>query len=179
MEMCSKGIQPEFQYHKKMKKVISRLFLVLGISIMISACGNIKTNNYDLEIMEEKMENKNFNNATPEQLEGIKKALDSYIEAAVKGDSKIAEPVFTDNATISHIENDSLISLPIQALFDYYNSDVCPQPASYKITACQVADDVAIVAIDSNFGGTKFDDMFSMVKDGKEWKIVSKIFHVK
>lgn len=125
------------------------------------------------------MGNNQFNNATPEQLEGINKALDAYIDAAVKGDSKIAEPVFTDNATISHIENDSLISLPIQALFDYYNSDVCPQPASYNITTCNVSDDVAIVAIDSDFGGTKFDEMFTMVKDGKDWKIVSKVFHVK
>ena len=125
------------------------------------------------------MDTTKYDNASPEQLAGIKKALDAYIEAAVKGDSKIAEPVFTENATISHIENDSLISLPIQALFDYYNSDVCPQPASYEITVCNVSNDVAVVAIDSDFGGIKFDDMFSMVKDGKDWKIVSKIFHVK
>lgn len=146
---------------------------------MISACGKEKTNNIDIEMKEEKMENKNFNNASPGQLEGINKALDAYIESAIKGDSKIAEAVFTDNATISHIENNSLISLPIQALFDYYNSEVCPQPASYTITACYVSGDVAIVAIDSDFGGTKFDDMFSLVKDGKDWKIVSKVFHVK
>ena len=154
----------------------------IGVPLFVTACGNVKTEeseDLNKEIIEEKMENDKFNNATPEQLEGINKALEAYIEAAIKGDSKIAEPVFTDNATISHIENDSLISLPIKALFDYYNSDVCPQPASYTITACNVSNDVAIVAIDSDFGGTKFDDMFSMVKDGKDWKIVSKVFHVK
>ncbi|MCH5239988.1 MAG: nuclear transport factor 2 family protein [Muribaculaceae bacterium] len=162
-----------------MKKIISGIFLTIGILFLTSACENVKSDNSKQEIKEENMGNSKFNNATPEQLEGINKALDAYINAAVKGDSKIAEKVFTDNATISHIENDSLISLPIQALYDYYNSEVCPQPASYKITACNVSDDVAIVAIDSDFGGTKFDDMFSMVKDGKDWKIVSKIFHVK
>ena len=152
--------------------------LSVGIVFLATTCGNVKTGN-NPEIKEEKMDNSKFNNAIREQLEGISKTLDAYIDAAIKGDSKIAEPVFTDNATISHIENDSLISLPIKALFDYYNSDVCPQPASYTITACNVSDDVAIVAIDSDFGGTKFDDMFSMVKDGKDWKIVSKVFHVK
>ena len=160
-----------------MKRVKESLFLI-AVIILLSACG--KTEYKDQEKTEEpNMETKQFNNATPEQLQGIKTALNAYVEAAVKGDSKIAEPVFTENATISHIENDSLISLPIQALFDYYNSDVCPQPASYEITVCNVSDDVAIVSIDSNFGDTKFDDMFSMVKDGKDWKIVSKIFHVK
>ena len=162
-----------------MKKFINGTFLTLNILFLTIACENVKTENHNQEIKEEKMDNSKFNNATSEQLEGINKALEAYINAAVKGDSKIAEQVFTDNATISHIENESLISLPIQALYDYYNSDVCPQPASYKITACNVSGDVAIVAIDSDFGGTKFDDMFSMVKDGKDWKIVSKVFHVK
>ena len=162
-----------------MTKIIFRTVFILGIFFLVTACENVKSENQEQDIKGETMENSNFNNATPEQLEGINKALDAYINAAIKGDSKIAEKVFTDNAPISHIENDSLISLPIRALYDYYNSDVCPQPASYTITACNVANDVAIVAIDSDFGGTKFDDMFSMVKDGKEWKIVSKIFHVK
>ena len=162
-----------------MKKVITGIFLSISIPLLMSGCGNIKSDNKNQEIIQEKMENNKFNNATKEQMEGINKTLEAYIEAAIKGDSKIAEAVFTANATISHIENDSLISLPIQALFDYYNSDVCPQPASYTVTACNVSDDVAIVAIDSDFGGTKFDDMFSMVKDGKDWKIVSKVFHVK
>ncbi|MCH5226787.1 MAG: nuclear transport factor 2 family protein [Muribaculaceae bacterium] len=162
-----------------MKKIINGIFLIISILFLTTACDNAKPGNQNQEIKEEKMGSTKFNNATPEQLEGINNTLEAYIKAAIKGDSKIAEPVFTDNATISHIENDSLVSLPIQALYDYYNSDVCPQPASYTITACNVSDDVAIVAIDSDFGGTKFDDMFSMVKDGKNWKIVSKVFHVK
>lgn len=161
-----------------MKNVKKILLIFAGLFLLISACG--KTENKDQNVTkEQKMRTENFNNATTEQLQGIKTALDAYIEAAVKGDSKIAEPVFTKNATISHVENDSLISLPIKELFDYYNSEVCPQPASYDITSCHVSGDVAVVAIDSDFGGTKFDDMFSMVKDGDKWKIVSKIFHVK
>ena len=157
---------------------IKRNFLFLAATVFLfSSCGSTEKKQSLNEI--ESMETNRFNNATSEQLEGIKAALDAYIEAAVKGDSKIAEPVFTNNATISHIENDSLVSLPIQALYDYYNSDVCPQNASYDITVCNVSDNAAIVAIDSDFGGTKFDDMFSMVKDGDKWKIVSKIFHVK
>lgn len=164
-----------------MKRIFCLLAISFGILFSITSCGdnNKETQKDQNNKTATTMDTTKYDNASPEQLAGIKKALDAYIEAAVKGDSKIAEPVFTENATISHIENDSLISLPIQALFDYYNSDVCPQPASYEITVCNVSNDVAVVAIDSDFGGTKFDDMFSMVKDGKDWKIVSKIFHVK
>lgn len=161
-----------------MKTTVKGILVAAGITFLLSSCG--KHNNESQEITEQQvMETNKYNNATPEQLEGIQTSLNAYIEAAVKGDSKIAEPVFTENATISHIENNTLVSLPIQALFDYYNSELCPQPASYEITVCNVSDDVAVVAIDSDFGGTKFDDMFSMVKDEDTWKIVSKVFHVK
>ena len=117
-------------------------------------------------------------NANPQELDGIKKALNAYIEAAVKGDSKIAEPVFAKTATISHNENDTLVSGPIKELFDYYN-ETGPHHAEYEITAAQVAENVAIVSIDSKFGDVGFDDMFTLVKDGDDWKIVSKVFHVK
>lgn len=125
------------------------------------------------------MENTNQTiNATQQELEGINKTLDAYIEAAVKGDSNIAKPVFGDMATISYSENDSLVSSPIQALYDYYDQ-TGPHHAEYEITALEVAGNVAIVRIDSKFGDVAFDDMFSLVKDGNDWKIVSKVYHVK
>lgn len=116
--------------------------------------------------------------ATSEQLDGIRKALNSYIDAAIKGDSKMAKPVFTENATISHVENDSLITGPIQELYDYYDQ-TGPHHAEYEVTSAYVADNVAIVSIDSKFGDVGFEDMFTLVKDGSDWKIVSKVFHVK
>lgn len=117
-------------------------------------------------------------NATPEECAGIKKALDLYVKAAVEGDSKVARPAFADGATISHAEGDSLICLPIQDLFDYYDK-TGKQPASYEVTECSVAGNVAMVRIDSKFGDAQFTDMFSLVKEGPDWKIVSKIFTVK
>lgn len=36
-----------------------------------------------------------------------------------------------------------------------------------------------MVAIDSQFGEAKYTDMFALVKDGDDWKIVSKVYHTK
>ncbi len=116
--------------------------------------------------------------ASSEELAGIRKALDLYVEAAVKGNSAVASPAFAETATMSYAENGKLISVPIQALFDYYDQ-TGPHPASYEITACHVSTDVAVVCIDSKFGESRFDDMFTLVKDGEDWKIVSKIYHEK
>lgn len=117
-------------------------------------------------------------NATSEQLAGICKALNLYTQAAVKGDSKIAELTFAKTATMSFAQDGALVSVPIQALFEYYNTE-CPQAASYEISVCDVEDDADIVRIDSQFGETKFADMFTLVKDGEDWKIISKIYHIK
>ncbi|MCH5229446.1 MAG: nuclear transport factor 2 family protein [Muribaculaceae bacterium] len=117
-------------------------------------------------------------NATPRDEAGIKKALDAYIEAALKGDSNIAKPVFGEMATISYSDNDSLVSNPIQALYDYYDQ-TGPHHAEYEISSLEVAGNVAIVRIDSKFGDVTFDDMFALVKDGNDWKIVSKVYNVK
>lgn len=151
--------------------------LISALMLSIGACGQIQKESTNSKADMETKET-TFINATPEQLAGIRKALDLYVDAAIKGDSKIAEPAFAKTATMSFAQNDTLVSVPIQALFDYYNTD-CPQPASYDISVCDVADDAAIVRIDSKFGETDFADMFTLVKDGDDWKIVSKIYHVK
>lgn len=157
-------------------KYLSSILLSI-LLLPIGGCGSAQdTSTKDTTNMETK--ETTFINATPAQLAGIRKALDLYTEAAIKGDSKIAEPAFAKTATMSFAQNDTLVSVPIQALFDYYNTE-CPQPASYEISVCDVADDAAIVKIDSKFGDTRFADMFTLVKDGDDWKIISKIYHVK
>lgn len=113
-----------------------------------------------------------------EERAGIEKALNFYTEAAVKGDSKIAKQGFAPGATMSYAEGDTLVTVPIQALYDYYDQ-TGPHNASYIISSCSVADDVAMVRIESKFGDNEFSDMFTLVKDGDDWKIVSKVYHVK
>lgn len=115
---------------------------------------------------------------TAEERAGIEKALNFYTEAAMKGDSKIAMQGFAPAATMSYVEGDSLVTVPIQALYDYYDK-TGPHNATYEISACSVADDVAMVRIESKFGETEFSDMFTLVKNGTDWRIVSKVYHTK
>lgn len=115
-----------------------------------------------------------------EEMAGIIKAIDYYIEGGRKGDSKIARKGFAETATMSWYDNGELKSVPIQALYDLYDQ---PQKleggVSYEISSCSIADDVAIVRIESQFGNNRFSDMFSLVKDSDGWKIVSKVYHKK
>ncbi len=146
-------------------------------TLLLSAC-NGKIEYQDRDMTTDTIDCNNRCNATADELAGIRKPLNLYVEAAVKGDSKIAEPAFASTATISYSDAGHLISSPIKSLCEYYDK-TGPHPAEYRISACEVAGDVAIVRIDSKFGDTGFDDMFTLVKDGDDWKIISKIYHVK
>lgn len=109
---------------------------------------------------------------------GIVKAIDSYVEGGRQGSSEPARKGFAETATMSWSEDGKLVSVPIQTLFDGFDQ-WDPTPASYEILSCEVAGDVAMVAIDSKFGDACFTDMFTLVKDGYDWKIVSKVYHAK
>lgn len=113
-----------------------------------------------------------------QDLAGITNALDLYVNAAIKGDSKIAQPAFAPGATMSYTEKGKLVTVPISELYAYYDK-TGPHQATYRIESVKVAGDIAIVSIDSKFGDTSFDDMFTLVKDGDTWKIVSKVYHIK
>lgn len=157
------------------------IFSILAVLSMASCKGN-ENQDKIMSATDNKCENvcdsTKCCNATADEIAGIRKALDLYCEASVKGDSKIAEPAFASTATMSYAENNQLVSVPIKALFDYYDQ-TGPQPASYEIASCNVAADVPVVSIDSKFGETRFADMFTFVKDGNDWKIISKVYHVK
>lgn len=115
--------------------------------------------------------------ATAEERAGMARAVEHYLEAGRKGDSKIAMRAFAPGATMSWVENGGMKSVPIKELYAYF--DEKPRQVSGKIASCDVAGDVATVRVESRFDDASFTDMFSLVKDGPDWKIVSKIYHLK
>jgi len=116
--------------------------------------------------------------STEEQKTGILQAIDLYVESGRSGDSSSAKEAFAKTATMSWTENGELKSVPIQTLYDIFDTNG-PGEASYELTTLDVEEDVAIVRIESQFGATRFADLFTLVKEGNKWKIISKIYHTK
>jgi len=155
------------------KKILSIIF----VAAAMTSCCNSEGNNNGCN---------DSCNAAPETTvttntevpDGVVKAIEYYMEGGRKASSEVAKKGFAETATMSWYENGKLQSVPIQVLFDGFDSWE-PTEVSYKIINCEVADDVAMVAIDSQFGDAKYTDMFTLVKDSDGWKIVSKIYHTK
>lgn len=155
---------------EKITKKIFSLTIISALTIggLLVSCQDKNNQNNKTEVMQNNQEQK----------EGILKAIDLYVEAGKKGDGNIAKPAFASTATMSWSENGALKSVPIQVLYDGF-SEAEPMEANYKLTTLDVEGDVAIVRIESQFGPNKYADMFTLIKDGSDWKIISKIYQIK
>lgn len=152
------------------KKIFSSIPTVAIISAfttvgLLLSCQNKDNQNNKTEVMQNNQEQK----------EAILKPIDLYVEAGRKGDGNIAKPAFASTATMSWSEEEALKSVPIQVLFDGFSA-AKPMEANYKLTTLDVEGDAAIVRIESQFGKDKYADMFTLVKEGNDWKIISKIY---
>ena len=110
---------------------------------------------------------------------GIVATVDLYIEGGRKGDSKITRKAFAPNATMSWSEKGKSVTVPIQALYDYVDKSGAQTVTRGEIKVGAQTATTAIVSVDTQFGAVKFTDMFALVRDGDDWKIVAKVYHVK
>lgn len=155
-----------------MKLILSAISVAAILAAPMAHAVEIGQANAKTEVI--KMENCNV---TAEEKAGIARAVEYYLDAGRKGDSKIAEKAFAPSATMSWAEKGGMKSVPIKDLYAYFNEK--PRQVKGEITACNAAGDVAVARVETQFDDAKFTDMFSLVKDGNEWKIVSKIYHLK
>ena len=146
---------------------MKHLITIVSLLMLLSSCCGSQTDNSADKF-----------GLTSAELSALLVPVELYIESGVKGTSECAKRAFVPQATMSHVEADSIVVAPIRALYDFYDQ-TGPQDCSYELADCSVAGDAAMVRIESVFGEARFTDMFTMLKQGGEWRIVSKIFTVK
>ena len=114
-----------------------------------------------------------------EKVAAILKAVELYAEAGRKGSREIGQQAFTEQATMSWVENGKITTVLITALYDGLEQ-TGEEEVTYEVEDVTVAGDVAYVRISSTFSKLgSYDDMFTLAKQDGEWKIVSKIYHTK
>jgi len=108
----------------------------------------------------------------------VLKAIDLYIEGGKNPAGGSGKKAFAQWATMSYNENGKLVTVPIQSLYSIMDS-IGPEEVSYTLKNITVSPTVATVSIESSFSKIgKFNDMFTLVKDENDWKIVSKVYDV-
>lgn len=152
--------------------MFKKLFLLIAILGMFSnlvSATEVKTVNTGEKIMIK---------TTVSDYEAVKKALNKYLEAGKQGKSEIMKPAFYKDAIMYNADNGSIEGGAIQALFDYIDNNSAAPEIEAEITTIDIAGNIAYARVESNnWHGARFSDMFLLLKDNDEWKILTKVFY--
>ena len=110
--------------------------------------------------------------------EAIEEVIGKYIEGGRTADSSIMKPAFHENAQMSGPAEDGAFSGPIQALYDYVDSNGPAPDLKMRIVNITVSDERAasVVLHADHWHGKNFTDHFQLLKMNGTWKILSKIY---
>lgn len=102
----------------------------------------------------------------------IAATVDQYIEGGRKGSGEIMRQAFHQGANIYSAAGGG----PIQLLFDLVDGKPPAGEIAYSVTNVDVAENIATARVEiDNWAGTKYTDMFTLLKTDDGWKIVSKV----
>ena len=109
----------------------------------------------------------------------IAKAVQHYIDGAKSGSGDDMKPAFHKDATIFGYAGADLFAGPIQQLFDWSDENGPAAELQARISNIDVVDTVATVRLElNNLAGSRYTDLFTLLKVDAEWKIMNKVFHL-
>ena len=109
----------------------------------------------------------------------IAKVVQHYIDGALSGKGNDMKPAFHDDATIFGYVGADLFAGPIQKLFDWNDENGAATELKSRIASIDLVDTVATVRLElDNWTGSRFTDLFTLLKLDGEWKIMNKVFHL-
>ncbi len=109
----------------------------------------------------------------------IAKVVQHYIDGAKSGRGEDMKPAFHQDATIFGYVGADLFAGPIQQLFDWNDENGPAKELKARIASIDLIDTVATVRLElDNWTGSRFTDLFTLLKVDGEWKIMNKVFHL-
>ena len=111
--------------------------------------------------------------------DAIVTVVQHYIDGAKSGSSDEMKPAFHKDATIFGYAGADLFGGPIQQLFDWSDENGPAAELRAQIASIDVVDTVATVRLElDNWTGSRYTDLFTLLKVDGEWKIMNKVFHL-
>ena len=109
----------------------------------------------------------------------IEQTVQQYLDGAKSGKGDEMKPAFHEGATIFGHVGEDLFGGPIQNLFDWNDENGPASELEATITNIDIAGTVATVHLElNNWTGSKYTDLFTLLKVDGAWEIISKVFHV-
>jgi len=111
--------------------------------------------------------------------DAIAEVIERYTYGAISGSGENMKPAFHANATIFGYAGDDLFAGPIQQLFDWNDANGPATALRARIASIDLVGTVATVRLElDDWTGHRFTDLFTLLKQGGEWTITNKVFHL-
>ena len=111
--------------------------------------------------------------------DAIAKTVQHYINGGRSGKGDDMKPAFHKDATIFGYAGADLFAGPIQRLFDWVDENEPATSLQARLASIDIVDTVATVRLElDNWIGSRYTDMFTLLKVDGEWKIMNKVFHL-
>ncbi len=111
--------------------------------------------------------------------DAIAEVLQHYIDGAKSGRGDDMKPAFHEDATIFGYVGADLFAGPIQQLFAWNDENGPATGLQARIANIDVVDTIATVRLElENWSGSRYTDLFTLLKVDGEWKIMNKVFHL-
>ena len=111
--------------------------------------------------------------------DAITKTVQHYIDGTKSGRGADMKPAFHEDATIFGYSGTDLFAGPIQQLFDWNDQNGPATGLQACITSINIIGTIASVRLElDDWTGSRFTDLFTMLKVDDEWKIMNKVFHL-
>ncbi len=113
------------------------------------------------------------------EYEAISELIQRYIDGAKSGKGDDMKVAFHNDATIFGYIGTELFAGPIQKLFDWNDDNGAAVQIKAQIASIDLIDTVATVRLElDNWTGSRFTDLFTLLKVDGGWKIMNKVFHL-
>ncbi len=117
--------------------------------------------------------------STESEYDVIAAVVQHYIDGGRSGKGDDMKPAFHKDATIFGYAGADLFAGPIQRLFDWLDDNDPATRLQARIASMDVVDSVATVRLElDNWNGSRYTDMFTLLKVDGDWKIMNKVFHL-
>ena len=149
-----------------LKKIL--FLLVLGLSITSANAADVRLN----------INEGDKSMVSVSDYQAVKDTISKYLEAGKQGKSEIMKHAFHKDAIMYNADKGAIEGGNIQALFDYIDNNPAASDMEADITSVDIAGNIAYARVESNnWHGARFSDMFLLLKDNGEWKILTKVFY--
>ena len=111
--------------------------------------------------------------------DAIATTIQHDLDGAKSGKGDDMRPAFHKDATIFGYTGPDLFAGPIQQLFDWNDENGPATKLQARIASIDLIDTVATVRLElDNWTGSRFTDLFTLLKVDGKWQIMNKVFHL-